>query len=142
MNNVLKIAIGIVLAVALVAGIMYAFGACPEAKPCSAKEQLLDLKAEIRGGEKVREQVEKTITDKAGNVANYVLATERLKAAEAEKAELKARIESLEHRLVAVTPTAPSAPSQARSVVDPPKPNFCDTLSQADKEICNRTRPR
>lgn len=133
MSHVAKIAIGIVLAIALVAGLIYAFGGCPEAKPCSAKEQLLDLKAEIRGAEKVRESVEKTITDKAGDIANYVLATERLKAAEAEKAELKARIKDLEQR-PGSSASRESSPSDLK--------DYCDALSQADKEICNRTRPR
>ncbi len=133
MNNVLKIAIGIVLAIALVAGLAYLFGACPEAKPCSAKEQLLDLKAEIRGADKVREEANKAATDKAGDVANYVLATERLKAATADNEELKARIKDLERS----TNGASRESSQPADLKD-----YCDALSQADKEICRRTRPR
>lgn len=133
MNPVLKIAIGIVLAIALVAGLVYAFGGCPESKPCSAKEQLLDLKAELRGAEKVREEANKAATDKAGDVANYVLATERLKAATADNEELKARIKDLERS----TSGASRDSSRPADLKD-----YCDALSQADKEICRRTRPR
>ena len=133
MNNVAKIAIGIVLAIALVAGLVYAFGGCPEAKPCTAKEQLLDLKAELRGAEKVREEANKAATDKAGDIANYVLATERLKAATADNETLKARIKDLEQR---------PGGSASRESTSADLKDYCDALSQADKEICRRTRPR
>lgn len=136
--NVWKIAAGILLAILVIAliGTLATRTAeiprieCAKTEPCSERDQLIDLRAEIRG----KELGFTAAKEEAMNIANYQLATKQLDAARVELDRLARRAEALESRVLT------GGTARQESLVAPQDP--CAALSEAAQKICARTRPR
>lgn len=103
---------------------------CAKTEPCSERDQLIDLRAEIRG----KELGIAAAKDHAMDVANFQLATKQLDEARKEIERLARKAETLEARALA------GGTARQESLVPPQ--DYCATLSKAAQEICVRTRPR